>query len=316
MNLLPTQLNLPPVWENDWPKALANAEKGTDRRIVVTQRRTAHVLKNIPDRAFSFERLAWLTLWEKGYWILDGASSGLRGRSEYILHVLSRVTFDLWLHATTIAERDHISRLRAYSAWCIWNDIHFQRELLHPKTLDGVWSPDPARGILEDKELREQYEKIFGPINVETDDKVLKRERFRQQDKEQHRRHRLERWLDHPDLRDWKKKIEELVRTRNTQIPFFSLFDESHGSVAKRLKSMGLRFLYLSYIKGSMFVHGSTVEHVMNYSGDQVAPRFLDDSEKCESLAGGVEGGCAGVVLVLNLLKRKLWPELRRPNTG
>jgi hypothetical protein len=301
-------LNVPRLWDRDWQTAIKEAS-GADSFLLNVAGRAAHLLKLISDCSVTFERLAWLSIWTKSFSILEGARAAVFQNSQYLLELLSRTSFELALHALTVSEADTVDRLRAYAAWCLWNDRHFQKEFVDPPTLKGIWNPQPAEDIMKDADERRLYEKLFGPLTVETDHKELRKGRLLQQNEEQFRLHRLENWLDHPDLRPWRDRLLNLAGTGgNRQISFFALFNETERSVARRLQSLDMRWLYLAYVKGSMFVHGSTLEHTFFLHEETLTPLFTGHDESVEDHAQLVGSMCNKVLVLLAFEQRTLWP--------
>lgn len=299
-----------PEFSGDWDDVVAQAE-GAEKDLLTVLARGANLLKPINDFSANFERVAWLSLWTKCYWNVQAALSALRGRSEYFLEVLSRTSFEVLLHVLTITEANPTERLRAYSAWCLWNDRSFQIEFVDPHTLNGIWDPQPAEGILRDPNARLAYEQLFGPIDVETDRRKLAKGRLRQQHEERLRLHRLETWLEHGDLRRWYEKLRAATKgKKKKQVAFFALFNESDRSVARRLEELQMRFLYINYVKGSLYVHGSTVEHSLYLQEGALTPRVGVHDESIAALAHGIGGRggiCDSALVQLELLRRQLW---------
>jgi hypothetical protein len=304
---IPQKIDFPTIWEEDWAEAYESATNGVDREIVLSLGRGAHLLRDIKDKKFSFARLAWFCLWARTYWLLDSARKGLSAKSEYTLEVLERLSFELTLHVEVIAESDSIDRLRAYAAWCISADINYQKTLLKPETLDAIWNPEPARSIMKDTERLASHENLFGPITVDIDEKRLRRGRFRQQNQEQHRLHRMKSWLAHPELATWKLKLNTLAKNKKGQPTFFNVLSEAETSVRSRLRQKDRLFTYLAYSKGSLFVHGSTLEQFLSITPEYAAPRPLDDVEECQALAATIRGQCNGSFVLLHVLRQRLW---------
>lgn len=302
---IPTILVIPELWDKDWSQAIGDATPGIERQIVLTQRAGADLLKVIEERAFSFERLAWLTLWTKNFWILDSARWALSTSAEYALQVLARVSFELWLHAKTIFEQDSDQRLRAYIAWCIASDVRFQQHLVRPETLDGIWDSRPAEGILNDERILKRWEELYGPLKIDVDQKNLRKGRFRQQDRERHRLHRLKSWLAHADLLPWKLRLDQLAKEQRQEVSFFALVDSSERSVRGRLRSAVTdpHFMYLPYMQGSLWIHGSTMEQIMDFASGHITPRVPRNAESCQSSADGIQHECMDVFIFLDRLR-------------
>ncbi len=323
-------LYIPKLWEKDWAGAIDMAA-GAQKEILVYQARAANLLKNITDRQATFEKLAWLTMWTKAFTIADSLHGTLDRNSQYILEIISRVSFEQMLHIHTIIQPFHayhdntnipvpaakkkawtevMGRMQAYTAWCLWNDKLHHEELLDFRTLRGIWDSQPAGKIARSQDERAKYEAIFGELDIEADDRVLKKGRLEQQDRGQHNLHRLNTWLTHPQLTPWVKKIERLSgrRTGKQPVSFFSLFNESEESVCRRLSSMGIRFMYISYIQGSLFIHGSTMDQILMFRDGLFTPQFPGNSEEVESSASYVASLCNNIIVLLSVLQSHLWP--------
>jgi len=97
---------------------------------------------------------------------------------------------------------------------------------------------------------------------------------------------------------------------KKKQMTFFALFNESDRSVARRMEELQMRFLYISYVKGSLYVHGSTLEHSLYLHEGALTPRVVVHDESIAALAhgiGGPGGICDLAFVQLELLRRKLW---------
>jgi hypothetical protein len=297
-------LNIPSLWDRDWQGAI-DKTTGADRDLVIIECRAANLLKLINDHSVTFDRLAWLSIWTKCFSIIEGARAAVNQGSQYLLELLKRTSFELLLHTLTVLEADPVIRLRAYAAWCLWNDRIFQKELLDPGTLDSIWNPKPAEDIMNDPVARELHERLFGPLTVETDHDKLRTGRFLQRNDEQFRLHRIESWLNDPELRTWHDRLKNLAgRDGKRQVAFFTLFNDSEKAVARRVHSLGMGFAYLQYRKGSMFVHGSTLEHAFAMQEQTLTPGIDDSVETDAELVGSQ---CNTVLVLLAFVQSELW---------
>ena len=301
------KFELPRLWEHDWERMAADSN-GAEKLLLSIEGQAAHLLKFMSDDVANFERLAWLGIWSKSFCILEGARGALGQRSQYTVELLSRAVFEMVLHAFTIHEIEPIKRLRAYAAWCLWNDHHFQMKFLDPSTLSRIWNPHPAVDIAKDAESRRVYEELFGPLDIETDPKELHRGRVDQFREEKLRLDRLAAWLSDPDVCPWVERLSNLSKRRGrAPIPFFALFNETEGSVARRLESLDMGFLYLAYVKGSMFVHGSTLDHMYLTQERCLTPLFTGNRENVEAQAEQIGHACNIVLVLLKSIRSRLW---------
>jgi len=129
-----------------------------------------------------------------------------------------------------------------------------------------------------------------------------------QQHQERHRLQRLKSWLSHPELRTWKLKLDELQKN-GIQPTLFQVLNESERSLRSRLRAKNSLWMYLGYCKGSLFVHGSTLEQFISLTPNRATLRSLEDEEECEARAEFIKGLCNGAFVSLAVLQRKLWHE-------
>jgi hypothetical protein len=321
-----------PLWEKEWSEAFAEAQGGT-KQLIALQSRLANMLKCINNVTVNAERLAWFGLWTKTFAILDGARAALARNSQYVLQMLSRVTFESMLHIRTICEpvsklyelksatfktqiseqaeqrawNDAIERMRAYTAWCLWNDRQFYQELIDERTLNDVWNPNPARDIANDPEKLAIHEALFGPLDVEINSTQLKKGRSKQERQLRLNLNRVEAWLNHSDIQSWFTKLNELKESPQYKTSFFALFNETEESISKRLQSFELRFAYASYMQGSMIIHGSTLDQLFHIGDDKFVPLFFGINGQAEALAVDVGKGCNQIMILLFFLQQHLW---------
>jgi len=326
-------LNIPSLWEQDWSEAISHNVDAA-RILVVFQARAANMLRDIDQIEATPERVAWLSIWMKTFAALENAQAALERSSLYLLRILSRIAFEANLHMEIISEpaiqlfskvrvshkvtitdrsrryvwSETADRLRGYTAWCLWNDRDYYKELLNRRTLNGVWDPDPARQILADKDKLRRYEAIFGPLDVATEKRELEKGR---EHAEKHFRKKLKRvevWLEDPSLLRWKDKLQRLECSKKRPVPFFDLFhDESTRSIPKRLKDIGLRFAYCTYMQGSMLIHGSTIDQLLHVGESEIYPSFLGTHDACESEARSVGDSCNNTLALLYCLQERVW---------
>lgn len=319
--------SIPHLWEKDWKGAINNAS-GVEKKILIIQKRAADLLSQINDKRVTFARLAWLNLWTKIFSTLEGIFCALPKSSLYVLRILGRASFEQTLQAQCIMEpvlrlyrrlekadkktilssilkvREEASlkRLDAYAAWCIWNDCLFYKQIVNIKNLNAVWDAKPAEQIYRDSKRLEAYEAIYGQLKMKTDERELKKGRLRQQDEGHHRLHHLRKWLDHPDLKSWHKKLK-----KQNFMTFFDLVGET--SVKKMLDGLDLSFGYPVYSEGSMAIHGSSVDQFIHFSNERVTPLFIGVEDEISEKAEEVGNNCNQVIIILYMLIKLLWPQ-------
>ena len=294
------RLVIPSIWEQDWEEAL-NSSQGIEHELILAQAKGAHLLRAINESQSSSERLGWLCLWSKAFAALEVVASALSNDAKLALQLTARNVFELSLHVHVVVDpvlhlysmtqssakvtisrrskewvhRQTIDRLRAYTAWCLWHDRAYYQEMLDPRTLTGIWNAEPAKSIKSDKKALEQYEHLFGKLAAEVDEKKLRAQRAAMQEMLAFKVKRIEEWLEDPQLRPWKSKLEEAAKETRGSIPFFYLFDKADKSVPSRLRKIGLRFGYYSHMLSSNVSHGSSMEYFVHIGDDTVIPDFI-----------------------------------------
>ena len=328
-------IKIPELFDKDWNKAISEAD-GIYKELTICQARAANLLKSINDSKATFERISWISLWTKVFAITDAIFSAVTRNSEYLIAILTRVSFEQMLQVYTIAEPIHkhfendetangsksklhnevvawketVDRLKAYAAWCLWNDKQYFEELLHFKTQNGIFDIHPAVDIANDPAKLAFYESIYGILDAETDYREVKKERLRFQDNAQRNLVRIKSWLNYRELLPWKKLIS--TKQKNKPVTFFSLFNESEYSIAKRLKGMDARWMYASYMRGAMFIHGSTIENTLHFRNGIFTPLFIGTDESVQQSADGITTLCTYITILLYTLSKQLWPDKNR----
>jgi len=320
--------SIPRLWENDWNAAINNAS-GVEKSILIIQKRAADLLNQIEDRSVTFARIAWFNIWTRVFSILEGIFCALPKNSLYVLRMLERASFEMTLQIQSImapmlrnynriektnneqgasiasknAEKETIMRLEAYAAYCIWKDYLFYNELVKPDNLNAVWDAKPAEQIYRDLDRLAAYEAIYGELNVEIDERELKKGRLRQQNEGQHMLHRLITWLDHPNLKPWHKKLK-----KDRFMTFFTLIGDERTSVKNSLDGFGLSFGYPVYSKGSMVMHGSSIDQFIHFGDNKVTPLFIASDNEITEKAKEVGSNCNQAIFLLYVLIRLIWP--------
>ena len=89
-------------------------------------------------------------------------------------------------------------------------------------------------------------------------------------------------------------------------VAFFALFHDSEKGIAQRLRSLGMRFAYFEYMRGSLFVHGSTLEQTFVMHDQTLMPGIDDSVETDAEFVGHV---CNTVLVLLGFMQSELWPK-------
>ena len=318
--------------KEDWLRRISEAE-GAEQMILARLISSANLLKPIVDYQVTFERLGWLTLWTKNHRTLDAARVALGGNTDFALEILSRSALEEDLHIRTIsepmlklhnyksrsdvkvapggnaerkAEKCAAERFRAYAAWCLWSDKLYLEEILHPKTLDGVWDPTPGQELADNLKAEEA---LYGKLDIETNPRKQRKGRLQQRDRGRHELSRIESWLDHENLKPWTDKLKELAAKTRSQSPsFFGLFDESEATISKRLRGLNLRFSYGIYMGQSMLLHGSSAEQLFHIDdNNRLTPIIAVGADVIAQSALGIAITSTHIQLGLEIFRRILW---------
>jgi len=327
--------DIPNLWDKSWDEAIELAKEPA-RTILLIQRRAVYLLKEIENFQVTFARLAWLNIWSKTFSALDGILCALAKDSIYLLRILTRTTFELELHLQMIMQplldlndhgRNSVSpqskkekavesnrRLEGYASWCIWCDRQHFKQILEPDTLKAVWDPTPALQLLADPHAMFVHEAIFGKLDIETNERELKKGRLVQQDVGHHRVHRWETWLNHPVLASWYTRLKSLAgREEKTFVTFFSLVGEPRTGVPKGLKNLGIPFAYPVYNEGSLAIHGSTLDQFLHIREEKIIPLFVGQPDETSSVAVQIGRVCNRIVVGLLLLQAHVWRNENEP---
>jgi hypothetical protein len=315
------QLVVPELWNKNWSEVIDEAE-GVEKMILVIQARAANLLKGINDFEATPDRLAWLSIWTKAFSALDSVGGALGRNSEYVLEILSRVVFETLLHIRTIVEPltnghgertvesydDAVKRLQAYAAWCFWNDQQYYKESLNFRNMKAAFDAKPSADIVSNPEGLSHFLNIFGPLDLEPDQNKLNSACRAHERSLKIEINRVKTWLEHPQIREWASIIRDMqLRACGKSITFFSLFSESEESIRKRLTGFELRFAYTLYMKGSMIIHGSSLDQSLHMVNNKVIPNFIGSDNQVDSLAQSITSRVNSIMVWLYILQKQLW---------
>ena len=312
--------------EEEWI-AVINELEGLNREATVVRAKGYNLLVDFYEPKATFERIGWINLWSKAIVALESAMIAFQEGLDWVLQTTLRSTFEWVLHAYVITEpwfdllgleksghkvvisgrsRNYsykmtIERLRAYSAWCLWSDKVFYKDLLHPKTLAGIWDPLSAKNIVENEKDKEGYERFFGSIKVETDKEKLRKDRKKMKRFYEEKIDQIDKWLEDPHLKLWSDKIIEVSRKKKGTVSYFNLFDLD-STVKKRLEKLGARFGYVQYSKGSMALHGSSMDQFVIIGDPLVTPKVKMAKQAEETLFESVISDCNHLFVLLGAI--------------
>ena len=159
------KLLIPTISMKDWLQAVEMAS-GLMRDVLDAQTTGLKIVANIKEPTASTERIGWLNIWAKTFAALEAVSAALSHHSRLVLLLCQRNTFELMLQMHTIMDpirkfdkknehdespkvanetneyacRSSVDRLRAYTAWCLWHDKAYFKEVLNPKSMRDIWN--------------------------------------------------------------------------------------------------------------------------------------------------------------------------------
>lgn len=308
-----TKLIIPNLWDKDWESVIEESDE-SEKLIFQAQCRAANLLKNIQDHSFSFKRAAWLNLWTRLFNILEGTKAATSFNSELVLEILERMLFEYTIQVHTIAETNQGDRLKAFSAWCLYNDYKYQESLLSPEIMDGIWDIEEEKDILENESKKQFHEKLFAPLfedKLMTDYREAEKNKFSHKSQEYKKLDRIEHWFNNDEIKPWIKKIKSL---NNWNPSFFQLFDKNQKSFFKRLKAMkfndkDLKFAYIIYKRASMNIHGSSFHNPFTINPEMVFPNFTGSKNKITDIQKYIGKSCYDICVILTILRQYAWTE-------
>jgi hypothetical protein len=325
-------LYVPQIPSEPWSEELKQAE-GANRLFLLQQTRLVSLLKGVPERsAATPARVAWLAMWVKVLRTVDAARSCCERGNDFAMRILGRTLFELGLHLSAVLRpvlqwvdleasgmkvskpaEGHpeawalaLRRLSAYTAWCLNGDLGLVEFLLRPGTQRELWDPSPTRELTRDPKRLAIHERLFGPVEI-LNPHELAHEKKLWVEGLKGRQKRLQGWLTHPDLTAWVAKLS--TRRTNGPMTLFELLDETEPSLRQFLKQRRLLFAYFQYLRGSLLIHGSTVDEVLFAANEVIVPTIMEnDDEVLVNVAGELGPHATYVSASLHLLCPHLWP--------
>ncbi len=320
------ELQLPKLpTDEEWINAI-NELQGLEKEATNVRAKGYTLLAAFNESKATSERIGWLNLWAKTIVALESSILAYQEGLDWVLQSVLRTTFEWVLHCRVLFEpfsstepekskskvvvpirsrkdsqRKTVERLRAYAAWCLWSDKVLYRELIHRKTLEGVWNPNPAKKILDNEKDKEGYERLFGTLVIETDEEKLNKDRKEMVRLYRNKIARIDKWLQDPQLKSWSEKLIKLSKKKKGAFSFFNLFDLD-ATIPKELMKYGLRFGYATYSKSSMGLHGSSMEQFIIIGDSKIGPKLNRANKADETLFEIVISDCNNIFVLLGAL--------------
>ena len=196
-------------------------------------------------------------------------------------------------------------RFRAYTAWCLWADKCLLEEMLRQRALKEIFNVGRAKAILNNPIQRMMVEDILGADEVYHVAEKSSQVEAQLKDAERNLSRKLNgvnALLKNSSLSEWVHKLE-----MSYAIGFFELFDEYATSLPKRLRKIDKRFSYYSYLRGSMAIHGSSIDQFLSEkSGKNWNPHITPIRNDWRDLTKQITADL-GIVLVNLTLGKVVW---------
>lgn len=303
---------VPQLDPDGWEKAIGEAPD-EERALIRRQMQLNEILARFTGAVASPEVMGVLSLWSRCFGLCDAARGAITRQSRLGLGFLERPAFELALHVQVIFEVPQTDeRLCAYVAWCLDADRRYWVAISQDDHLQRAYDQQPARDQARalrsvDPELAPMFGEVeeLSDQEAEVDRDTARRQAIRQVDL-------IDAWLRDERLAPWISEIAAIKRKHNKKygVEFYSLFNESEGSVYQRLNKADSKHAYLAFSRGSAVLHGSSLEASLRLDSIGVAP--LIGCSKRE-MAAGIEAVHIWIEWVALMLWLKAKPtELRK----
>ena len=328
------KLVMPSIAINEWLKA-AESASGLLREVLSAQTEGARLLQAVKETTASTERIGWLNLWAKAFAALEAVAAAVTHNSKLVLLLCQRNSFELMLQAHTVMDplrdlgnkpaasrsenseeyalRSAIDRLRAYTAWCLWHDQAYFKEVLNPKSLRDVWDPESVDHLRRAVDAAPVFEQFVKKAGHRIDEATMLEGSRNMRKLYSEKIKQIDEWMADPRLRKWADAMDRASKNNIVGIPFFILFDRSEASIPKRLLKEGIRFTYSAYIMSSMASHGSSMEEFIQIQNNTIKPTLTGDEEQINILAPEVIFRCRHNFTLLGIINQEMLknPQIR-----
>lgn len=312
----------------DWQQAVESAS-GLIQDILKAQTNGVRLLQTINEPMASTERIAWLNIWAKVFAVLEAVAASITHCSKLVLLLSQRNSFELMLQMHTIIDpirnlrkaaphrsrsndpeeyalRSSIDRLRAYTAWCLWHDKAYYKEILNPKSMRDIWDFEFFHEIQKAAKTSQVLEQFLEKADMQFDEASLIEGSRNMRKLYTEKIKQIDEWMTDPHLQKWAHIIAQAARKNVIGVPFFVLFDQSDASIPKRLLKEGLRFSYPTYILSSIASHGSSMEEYLTIQGDSIKPMLVGDNDQINILAPEIIFRCQHIFTLLEMINQKM----------
>lgn len=314
---------IPQIWDKPWDQLIKEAE-GIDREFLVVQARYVRLLRRLTPTPATPEKIAWLAIWSRLFGALTGARGANIWKSRFSVTILGRVAYEANLHlqavmlpVLTAAEpgngglrEEHWVTLRdrlwGYLAWSLRGDELLFKHVSSPRNLDEAFDPRPERDLIKNLgDRRSAWEALSGQRFELVSDQEAFHDRARATVSFARELNRVAKWLSDDRLRPWVVRLRELEKTAKGTVSLFRLLDAGE-SVASFLRSRRAGIGYFEYLKGSAFVHGSSLDAALLTAPEALAPDFADLGGEFETTARRMIDDCQLHALLLEVTATNL----------
>mgnify|MGYP001124987687 CR=1 FL=1 len=272
--------------DEDWVE-----EFGTTRASVIKLLNMIRELANLnharPDLRTGAE-IGWQSLWCKTFMALMSALQNRDNNMPLVFSGISRMLQEVHLHTTALMDikksetedeffwaRVLVDRLAGYCAWCLSRDISNLEFSIRSNDLNDLFDAEPALSIANDPEKLKLHEKIWGPLDIETDKGVLERQKRSFREAVQKKISWIKDLYEDPTLEDWRSRIQMAKAEFGENFSFMRLMNFKNGeSIPKYMQTLGLRFAYRGYSEDSSALHGSSIDFFLTIRDKMLDPRI------------------------------------------
>jgi hypothetical protein len=286
------------IFKIPWDQYINDAEGEMSKMLKICKTQTETLQKFI-NRPSTPENLSWMILWTRNFNLVQGVisvlmceSGWLNAGSSFILRILWRLSFELWLTlnfiltesaspiGNTQKEKNTLEeRLCGYLAWCLWSDKEFAHKMTQGWRLDTIIGQEKVRNPNTINQLNDLIELFWGDEDAVNDssNKDMKRDIRKNSMSD---RSRLLKWLNHNKL----SSFEETIRNQRPS-NYFELIDPNYKSISRFLSSSWNDACYPAYQDTSALIHGSTFKGHMEFGTDHIFPKIgvLDEDVQMDA---------------------------------
>jgi hypothetical protein len=315
-------LLIPELWDKPWATLIDEAG-GVEKRFIIAQRRYAYLLRGVGAEPATPEKVGWLAIWSRLFGALTAGRAAADWESRFGVSIIARTAYESTLHlqAVMVPVLDGVEdgkslsdehwavardRLRGYVAWTLRGDELLYKHVLQQRNLDDAFNRKPEREFIRDLgDKQGAWERLSGQVLEVVSDQEAFQDRAKAVAFFRGELGRVAKWLSDRRLQPWRRSLGELEKTSNGSVSLFQLFGLGHG-ISSFLRTRGAGVGYYEYLRGSTFVHGSSLEGSMLTVEGLIAPDFADLGAGFQKAADRLLSHCQLHAVLLELLSNHL----------